>query len=58
MAGGIVLAILLGPGAFGVWAVGLGLVAALQAMTRSGLGATLLRRAEAVGHAVNGYVTE
>ncbi|MBW3607355.1 MAG: oligosaccharide flippase family protein [Actinobacteria bacterium] len=47
MAGGIVLAILLGPGAFGVWAVGLGLVAALQAMTRSGLGATLVRRPEA-----------
>ena len=47
MAGGLVMAILLGPAAFGVWAVGLGLVAALQAMTRSGLGATLLRRAEA-----------
>ncbi len=47
MTGGLVLAIVLGPGAFGVWAVGLGLVAALQAVTRSGLGATLLRRAEA-----------
>lgn len=46
MAGGLVLAIILGPAAFGVWAVGLGLVAALQAVTRSGLGASLLRRAE------------
>lgn len=46
MAGGLVLAILLGPAAFGVWAVGLGLLAALQAVTRSGLGATLLRRPE------------
>ncbi len=47
MAGGIVLAIILGPAAFGVWAVGLGLVAALQAVTRSGLAASLLRRVEA-----------
>lgn len=47
MAGGLVLAIMLGPAAFGVWAVGLGLVAALQAVTRSGFGASLLRRAEA-----------
>ena len=47
MTGGLVLAILLGPAAFGVWAVGLGLIAALQAVTRSGLGAPLLRRAEA-----------
>ena len=39
MTGGLVLAILLGPAAFGVWAVGLGLIAALQAVTRSGLGA-------------------
>lgn len=46
MAGVLVLAIILGPPAFGVWAVGLGLVAALQAVTRSGLGASLLRRAE------------
>lgn len=45
--GGLAVAIALGPGAFGVWAVGLGLVAALQAVTRSGLGATLLRRGEA-----------
>ncbi len=47
MTGGLVLAILLGPAAFGVWAVGLGLVAALQAVTRGGLGAALLRRPEA-----------
>ncbi|MDQ3721897.1 MAG: oligosaccharide flippase family protein, partial [Actinomycetota bacterium] len=47
MTGGLALAIMLGPGAFGVWAVGLGIVAALQAATRSGLGASLLRRAEA-----------
>lgn len=46
MAGGLVVAILLGPAAFGVWAVGLALLAALQAVTRSGLGATLLRRRE------------
>ncbi|MDP8908021.1 MAG: oligosaccharide flippase family protein, partial [Chloroflexota bacterium] len=46
MAGGLVMAIVLGPAAFGVWIVGLGLVAALQALTRNGIGATLLRRAE------------
>ncbi|HWC27480.1 MAG TPA: hypothetical protein VG474_12910 [Solirubrobacteraceae bacterium] len=45
VAGGLVMAILLGPAAFGVWVVGLALVAALQAVTRSGLGAPRLRRA-------------
>lgn len=47
IAGGLALAVLLGPAAFGVWAVGLGLLAALHAVTRSGLGARLLLRAEA-----------